>query len=116
MPAARKGPCTVAYQVQSAYRAHKEDHGLLAHAGTVLNYVLDKGLNKATILFPGVACFALAVVAGALTHVFNEEHQNKRKRLFDDSVHRHVVGNATIGFEHGAGALLAQTKTCLTLL
>ncbi|KAK9902199.1 hypothetical protein WJX75_007583 [Coccomyxa subellipsoidea] len=71
--------------------------------GTVLNYVLDKGLNKATILFPGVACFALAVVAGALTHVFNEEHQNKRKRLFDDSVHRHVVGNATIGFEHGAG-------------
>ncbi|EIE21260.1 fatty acid elongase 3-ketoacyl-CoA synthase 1 [Coccomyxa subellipsoidea C-169] len=71
--------------------------------GTVLNYVLDKGLNKATILFPGVACFALAVVAGALTHVFNEEHLNKRKRRFDDSVHRHAVGNATIGFEHGAG-------------
>lgn len=75
------------------------------HAGTVLNYVLDKGLNKATILFPGVACFALAVVAGALTHVFNEEHLNKRKRRFDDSVHRHAVGNATIGFEHGAGTL-----------
>ena len=71
--------------------------------GTVLNYFLDKGLNKATILFPGVACFALAVVAGALTHVFNEEYQNKRKRRFDDSVHRHAVGNATIGFEHGAG-------------
>ncbi|CAL8466195.1 g5731 [Coccomyxa elongata] len=71
--------------------------------GTVLNYFLDKGLNKATILFPGVACFALAVVAGALTHVFNEEHQNKRKRRFDDSVHRHAIGNATVGFEHGAG-------------
>jgi peptidoglycan/LPS O-acetylase OafA/YrhL len=72
----------------------------------VLNYFLDQGLNKATLLFPGVACFALAVVSGALTHVFNEEHLKKRKRSFDDSVHGHVVGNVTIGFEHGSGMYL----------
>ena len=52
-------------------------------AGTVCNYFLDSGLNRATLLFPGVACFACAVVAGSLTHVFNEEHLRKRKHAFD---------------------------------
>lgn len=74
----------------------------------MLNYLLDDGLNKATILFPGVACFALAVVSGALTHVFNEEHLNKRRHKFDDSVHRHAVGNATVGFEHGPGKPVSE--------
>lgn len=79
-------------------------------AGTVLNYLLDHGLNKATILFPGVACFALAVVMGALTHVFNEEHLAKRKRRFDDSAHGHVIGNTTVGFEHGSGTQHTTTQ------
>ena len=50
----------------------------------VCNYFLDRGLNAAVLLFPGVACFALAVVFGSLTHVFNEEHLSKRKHAFDE--------------------------------
>jgi hypothetical protein len=52
----------------------------------VCNYFLDRGLNAAVLLFPGVACFACAVVAGSLTHVFNEEHLQKRKHTFDACV------------------------------
>ncbi|CAL5225855.1 g8638 [Coccomyxa viridis] len=70
--------------------------------GTVLNYFADSGLNKATILFPGVACFAMAVIAGASTHIFNEQYLGRRKRLLDASHHGHAVGNAVVGFEHGA--------------
>ena len=76
---------------------------MTACAGTVLNYFLDQGLNKATILFPGVACFALAVVAGALTHIFNEQYLGRRQRMLDASHHGHAVGNAVVGFEHGSG-------------
>ena len=74
-----------------------------ACAGTVLNYFLDQGLNKATILFPGVACFAMAVIAGALTHIFNEQYLGRRQRMLDASHHGHAVGNAVVGFEHGSG-------------
>ena len=74
-------------------------------AGTVLNYFADSGLNKATILFPGVACFALAVVAGATTHIFNEQYLGRRKALLEASHHGHAVGNAVVGFEHGSGEL-----------
>ena len=80
-----------------------------ALAGTVLNYFLDQGLNKATILFPGVACFALAVVTGALTHIFNEQYLGRRKRMLDASHHDHAVGNAVVGFEHGSGNLEKRT-------
>ena len=59
--------------------------------GTVCNYFLDSGLNKATLLFPGVACFACAVVFGSLTHVFNEEHLRKRKHAFDACVTLHPM-------------------------
>ena len=76
---------------------------MTACAGTVLNYFLDQGLNTATILFPGVACFALAVVAGALTHIFNEQYLGRRQRMLDASHHGHAVGNAVVGFEHGSG-------------
>ncbi len=78
-------------------------HAIVAFAGTVLNYFADSGLNKATILFPGVACFAMAVIAGASTHIFNEQYLGRRKRLLDASHHGHAVGNAVVGFEHGAG-------------
>ncbi len=62
------------------------DASVCSHAGTVCNYFLDRGLNAAVLLFPGVACFACAVVAGSLTHVFNEEHLQKRKHTFDACV------------------------------
>lgn len=60
-------------------------------AGTVCNYFLDSGLNKATLLFPGVACFACAVVAGSLTHVFNEEHLRKRKHTYDACAYPQIL-------------------------
>ena len=71
----------------------------------MLNYFADSGLNKATILFPGVACFAMAVIAGASTHIFNEQYLGRRKRLLEASHHGHAVGNTVVGFEHGAGEL-----------
>ena len=75
-------------------------------AGTVLNYFADSGLNKATILFPGVACFAMAVIAGATTHIFNEQYLGRRKCTLEASHHGHAVGNTVVGFEHGSGELV----------
>uniref|UniRef100_A0A7I4AZZ9 Ureide permease n=1 Tax=Physcomitrium patens TaxID=3218 RepID=A0A7I4AZZ9_PHYPA len=40
-------------------------------AGTTANYFLDDGLNRASILFPGVACFLVAVVLGSFCHASN---------------------------------------------
>nr|XP_024397595.1 ureide permease 2-like isoform X4 [Physcomitrium patens] len=39
--------------------------------GTTANYFLDDGLNRASILFPGVACFLVAVVLGSFCHASN---------------------------------------------
>ncbi|KAH8966509.1 hypothetical protein BDL97_03G028300 [Sphagnum fallax] len=39
--------------------------------GTSVNYVLDGGMNCAVILFPGVACFLVAVVLGSFCHASN---------------------------------------------
>ncbi|XP_057251634.1 ureide permease 1 isoform X2 [Beta vulgaris subsp. vulgaris] len=46
--------------------------------GTTLNYFLDDKINKADILFPGVACFLIAVIFGSLVHSSNAS-DNKRK-------------------------------------
>lgn len=40
-------------------------------AGTTVNYFLDDGLNRASILFPGVLCFLVAVVLGSFCHASN---------------------------------------------
>ena len=40
-------------------------HGAI---GTTLNYFLDDKINKAEILFPGVACFLIAVCLGSAVH------------------------------------------------
>lgn len=40
-------------------------------AGTTVNYFLDNELNRAVILFPGVACFLVAVILGCLCHASN---------------------------------------------
>ncbi|XP_076905329.1 ureide permease 1-like [Bidens hawaiensis] len=39
--------------------------------GTTLNYFLDDKINRAEILFPGVACFLIAVCFGSLVHASN---------------------------------------------
>jgi hypothetical protein len=38
-----------------------------------------------------VACFACAVVAGSLTHVFNEEHLRKRKHTYDACAYPQIL-------------------------
>ncbi|CAK9212114.1 unnamed protein product [Sphagnum troendelagicum] len=39
--------------------------------GTSVNYFLDHRMNRAIILFPGVACFLVAVVLGSFCHASN---------------------------------------------
>lgn len=39
--------------------------------GSTLNYFLDDKINKAEILFPGVACFVIAVCLGSAVHSSN---------------------------------------------
>jgi len=39
--------------------------------GTSVNYFLDHRMNRANILFPGVACFLVAVVLGSFCHASN---------------------------------------------
>ncbi|KAL6983352.1 Phospholipid metabolism protein [Sarracenia purpurea var. burkii] len=46
--------------------------------GTTLNYFLDDRINKAEILFPGVACFLIAVCLGSAVHTSNSA-DNKAK-------------------------------------
>ncbi|GAB2280190.1 Phospholipid metabolism protein [Dionaea muscipula] len=46
--------------------------------GTTMNYYLDGKINKAEILFPGVACFLIAVCLGAAVHGSNSA-DNKAK-------------------------------------
>lgn len=51
---------------------------LSVFSGTTLNYFLDDKINKADILFPGVACFLVAVILGSLVHSSNAS-DNKKK-------------------------------------
>uniref|UniRef100_A0ACD6A8L4 Uncharacterized protein n=1 Tax=Avena sativa TaxID=4498 RepID=A0ACD6A8L4_AVESA len=46
--------------------------------GTTLNYFLDKRINRAEILFTGVACFLAAVILGSAVHASNAT-DNKQK-------------------------------------
>ncbi|KAK9063646.1 hypothetical protein SSX86_017517 [Deinandra increscens subsp. villosa] len=52
--------------------------------GTTLNYFLDDKINRAEILFPGVACFLIAVCLGSLVHTSNaKDNQVKLEKLSD---------------------------------
>lgn len=46
--------------------------------GTTMNYFLDDKINRAEILFPGVACFLIAVCLGSAVHASNDA-DNKAK-------------------------------------
>ncbi|KAK1551604.1 hypothetical protein Q3G72_001129 [Acer saccharum] len=53
--------------------------------GTTLNYFLDDKINKAEILFPGVACFLIAVCLGSAVHPSNAaDNKAKLKSLQSD--------------------------------
>jgi hypothetical protein len=46
--------------------------------GTTLNYFLDSRINRAEILFTGVACFLVAVILGSLVHASNAADNEKK--------------------------------------
>ncbi|XP_078430188.1 ureide permease 1-like isoform X2 [Wolffia australiana] len=48
--------------------------------GTTMNYFLDDRINRADILFPGVACFLVAVCLGSAVHASNSA-DNREKLL-----------------------------------
>ncbi|KAI3817323.1 hypothetical protein L1987_11112 [Smallanthus sonchifolius] len=55
--------------------------------GTTLNYFLDDKINKAEILFPGVACFLIAVCFGSFVHASNaRDNQIKLETLGEKGV------------------------------
>ncbi|PVH62961.1 hypothetical protein PAHAL_3G439900 [Panicum hallii] len=48
--------------------------------GTTLNYFLDNRINRAEILFPGVACFLIAVILGSAVHASNAADNKEKLR------------------------------------
>ncbi|XP_010258060.1 PREDICTED: ureide permease 2-like [Nelumbo nucifera] len=56
--------------------------------GTTLNYFLDDKINKAEILFPGAACFLIAVCLGSAVHSSNAaDNKAKLKELSNNYKH-----------------------------
>ncbi|KAF3779898.1 Ureide permease 2 [Nymphaea thermarum] len=66
--------------------------------GTTMNYFLDDRINKAEILFPGVACFMVAVCLGSAVHSSNAA-DNKEKLSGSSSAH--IVMTRSITDEPG---------------
>nr|TKW29107.1 hypothetical protein SEVIR_3G374032v2 [Setaria viridis] len=48
--------------------------------GTTMNYFLDNRINRAEILFPGVACFLVAVILGSAVHASNAADNEEKLR------------------------------------
>ncbi|CAL4899136.1 unnamed protein product [Urochloa decumbens] len=46
--------------------------------GTTINYFLDGRINRADVLFPGVACFLIAVFLGATVHSSNARDDEQK--------------------------------------
>ncbi|KAK4841733.1 hypothetical protein QYF36_009591 [Acer negundo] len=68
--------------------------------GTSFNYFLDDKINKAEILFPGVACFLIAVCLGSAVHSSNAaDNKAKLKSLQSDDKPRIEVTNTSTSTE-----------------
>ncbi|CAK9316764.1 unnamed protein product [Citrullus colocynthis] len=54
--------------------------------GTTINYFLDDKINRAEVLFPGVACFLIAVCLGSAVHSSNTaDNKAKLEKLSADT-------------------------------
>ncbi|KAK6157839.1 hypothetical protein DH2020_012087 [Rehmannia glutinosa] len=63
--------------------------------GTTLNYFLDDKINKAEILFPGVACFLIAVCFGSAVHSSNAADNKAKLTSFSNDTKEDLEnGNA----------------------
>ncbi|KAL6842071.1 hypothetical protein ACP4OV_028050 [Aristida adscensionis] len=66
--------------------------------GTTLNYFLDNRINRAEILFPGVACFLVAVILGSAVHASNAADNEEK------------LSGATNGHKLGETGSVEQNK------
>ncbi|KAL5553638.1 hypothetical protein UlMin_041039 [Ulmus minor] len=76
--------------------------------GTTLNYFLDGKINKAKILFPGVACFLIAVCLGSAVHSSNAADNKVKLQSLSDDVKQGEKQRTTISdkqLEDGSGSL-----------
>ncbi|CAI9296963.1 unnamed protein product [Lactuca saligna] len=85
--------------------------------GTTLNYFLDDKINRAEILFPGVACFLIAVCLGSAVHASNaKDNKEKLKKLQGSQVGENTSisnGSKTISkndLEYGSSKLPEKAK------
>ncbi|RZC85451.1 hypothetical protein C5167_041640 [Papaver somniferum] len=53
--------------------------------GTTINYFLDARMNKAKILFPGVACFLVAVFLGSAVHASNAADNKAKLSSYEEA-------------------------------
>lgn len=77
-------------------------------AGIILNYLLDKGLNNPTFLFPGLDCACAAILLGCFAHLENEATNTGRQTTniplytspfylcFHEHVHERKSNKATL--------------------
>ncbi|CAN8272654.1 unnamed protein product [Cochlearia groenlandica] len=78
--------------------------------GTTLNYFLDDRINRAEILFPGVACFLIAVCFGSVVHKSNAA-DNKSKLQDFKSLELETNPSTTTGKpKEGTAAFLIETE------
>ncbi|KAJ4838379.1 Uroporphyrinogen-III synthase [Turnera subulata] len=81
--------------------------------GTTLNYFLDDKINNAKILFPGVACFLIAVCLGSAVHSSNAA-DNRAKlatKFGDGTVTKDVEGGNTASeVKFGTADFLVQLE------
>ncbi|GKB76336.1 ureide permease 1-like protein [Tanacetum coccineum] len=92
--------------------------------GTTLNYFLDERINRAEILFPGVACFLIAVCFGSVLHTSNAKDNEAKLDKVEDpqiggkgSVSNGVDTNSRKDLEYGSGnAGKANTGTANFLI
>lgn len=76
--------------------------------GTTLNYFLDDRINRAEILFPGVACFLIAVCLGSAVHSSNAA-DNKKKLSGSSSDYK--IKTSNVGEKEGDKDIPAKEST-----
>ncbi|CAM0949806.1 unnamed protein product [Alopecurus aequalis] len=99
--------------------------------GTTLNYFLDDRINKAEILFTGVACFLVAVILGSAVHASNAADNEKKlsgstksyklgtyggTATSEQVIERYRVHDAPKDMENGASATKAEAGTAEYLI
>ncbi|OVA18886.1 Ureide permease [Macleaya cordata] len=71
--------------------------------GTTLNYFLDDRINKAEILFPGVACFLIAVCLGSAVHSSNATDNEAKLSDYTDGKGAIEISGSKDAFEYRDG-------------